>query len=260
MKKVLSFALALVMTVSSLSVFGGALEVKAATNITRGAATEIADNGFVTDTYENEESKTGRWFKITNYKNECAVAEVTMTDVKGSWPHYEFFYSNGKGTGNSGFFTSDSETQYVCLEARETVYIHIYDDHYSAEFNIAMTMQNDHANSLKTAKKTYKSGKCLYGDIQNDKDVDVFKIKAKKTGKMTIKITNNDLGNDLSHLNYTVFDKNRRAKAKGRVDLAKTKKVTVKVKKGQCIYVQLSGYFFCAREEKGSYVISTKIK
>ncbi len=261
MKRVLGLVMAAVLTVSSLGGFGG-LKVKAAeTNVSRETALEIGNDDFKTGSLTKEESKVGRWYKFTNYSNQCSYAEVTMSHTDGDvWPNFAFYYKNGKATGHSGFFTGDGETVVIGMEAHETIYLHIHSDGWRSGFSTYVKITPEEPNDFKTAKKTYKSGKNIYGTIEHDKDVDFFKIKPKKTGTMTIKITNNDLGNDLSHLKYTVFNKSKRAKANGSIDYGKTKKIKLKVKKNQPIYIKLEGYFFCARRENGTYVIGTKIK
>ncbi len=263
MKRVLSCVMALVLTVSGLTVFGDRVNAKAAgTNVSREAAMVIEDNGFKEGSFTKTEGATGLWYKFTNNSDECKIAEVTMVQTSGDvWPGYSFSYANGKAVDNAGgYFTGSGDTKYIGVEAHETVYLHIFKKGWSCGFSVALTMLADDANSLETAKKVYKSGKNIYGKIQNGTDVDVFKIKAKKSGKMVIKITNNDLGNDLSKLKYTIYNKSRKAKKNGEVRLAKTEKITMKVKKNQVIYVSLNGYFFAAKNEQGSYVISTKIK
>ncbi len=261
MKRVLGLVMAAVLTVSSLGGFGG-LKVKAAeTNVSRETALEIGNDDFKTGSLTKEESKVGRWYKFTNYSNQCSYAEVTMSHTDGDvWPNFAFYYKNGKATGHSGYFTGDGETVVIGMEAHETIFLHIHSDGWRSGFSTYVKITPEEPNDFKTAKKTYKSGKNIYGTIEHDKDVDFFKIKPKKTGTMTIKITNNDLGNDLSHLKYTVFNKSKRAKANGSIDYGKTKKVKIKVKKNQPIYIKLEGYFFCARRENGTYVIGTKIK
>ena len=114
--------------------------------------------------------------------------------------------------------------------------------------------------SFKDAK-TYKSGKRISAKLDFAGDEDVFKIKAKKSGKMVIKVSNNDVGDDLfSKLEYTIYNKSKVAKANEIIKKTITGKKTIKVKKGQVVYVKvkMSGSQFQYR--LGGYSISTKIK
>ena len=123
MKKVLGVVMALALSVSGVTAFGGGVEVKAEeTNVSRETALEIEDNGFKTGSFTKDESEVGRWYKFTNNSNDCAMAEVTMTHTDGStWPNYNFFYTNGKSTGNSSYFTGNGKTEFIGVEAHETV-------------------------------------------------------------------------------------------------------------------------------------------
>ena len=274
-KKVLGLALALSLAITGGTVAGNdSLTVKAAvvknfdspaTNISIATAETIENNSFKEGSISKKDAYGARWYKFTNPYNTVAVAEVTFSHTGGDvWPGYAFYSKNGKaveGLDYSGSFTGDGLSIKVGLEAGETKYIRVDKPNWNAAWMISLSIQaNDEANNFKTAK-TVKSGKRIYGKLDYAGDVDVFKIKAKKSGKMTIKVTNNDVGEDLfSKLDYTIYNKSKVAKASDTLKKTVTGKKTLRVKKGQVVYVKINMHGVLRQNRLGEYTISTKIK
>ncbi|MCR5656344.1 MAG: hypothetical protein K6G06_02670 [Butyrivibrio sp.] len=277
-KKVLGVMLALSLAITG-GTFAGAekLTVEAAapknfdspaTNISIATAEEIGNNAFKEGSLSSKDLYGERWYKFTNPYATEAVAEVTFSQTGGDvWPGYAFYSKNGKaieGLDYSGYFTGSGLTVNVGLEAGETKYIRIDKKDWNVAWMTSLTINaGDESNSFNTAKKakTYKAGKRIYGKLDYAGDVDIFKIKANKTGKMTIKVSNNDVGDDLfSKLDFTVYNKSRVAKGTETLKKTVTGKKSIKVKKGQIVYVKINMHGVQKQSRCGEYSIKTKIK
>ena len=271
MKKFLSTILILAITFTSHTAFGiNTINAKAAvnfdspqTNISISTAAEIANNTFSEGSFSKNDPYHQRWYKFTNPYNTAAVVQVTLSKRGGDvWPNYSFYDKKGKaeeGLCYSGSFTSGGTTVNVGLNAGETKYLKISKDSaWSLAWTTSITISPEEANTIKTSR-TAKSGKTLYGSLNFAGDEDVFKIKAKKSGKMKITVSNNDIGGLFDKFEYTVYNKSKVAKKTGRIDPAKSDKYTITVKKGQVVYIKVR----CTASNSkylGDYVIKTKIK
>ena len=274
-KKVLGLALAF-----SLAITGGAfagdqsLTVQAATkksfdspatNISIATAEEIGNDTFKAGSVSAEDAYGERWYKFTNPYSKEAVAEVTFSHTDGNyWPDYAFYSKNGKaieGLDYSGYFTSSGLTIKVGLEAGESKYLRVFKPNHNAAWMISLSItQSDEPNSFQTAN-VVKSGKRINGKLDFAGDEDVFKIKAKKAGKLVVSVSNNDCGNDiLSKFEFPVYNKSKVAKKNVEVKKTKTGKATIKVKKGQVVYVKVNAKGMKEQSKLGSYSIKTTIK
>ena len=277
MKKVLGLALAFSLAITGGTFAGGqSMTAKAATprnydspatNISIATAEEIGNNAFKEGSLSSKDAYGERWYKFTNPYATEAVAEVTLAQTSGYVsPGYAFYSKNGKaieGLDYSGNF-SKGLTINVGLEAGETKYFKVSMDDWNVSWMISLSINaGDESNSFNTVKKakTYKAGKRIYGKLDYAGDVDIFKIKANKTGKMTIKVSNNDVGDDLfSRLDYTVYNKSRVAKGTETLKKTVTGKKSIKVKKGQVVYVKVNMHGVQLQSKNGEYSIQTKIK
>ena len=233
----------------------------AGTNVSIATAEEVTEGTFKEGLIEKGETNRERWYKFTNNTGSDAAFEVTITGKAGTdWSHYYFFDGKGKGEDESGLVTGLSKVFVLGINKGETKYLKIEntDVNKTAGWTTSVSFTAEETNGF-NGLKTIKSGKTIYGKIDYKKDVDTYKIKAKKSGTMTIKITNNNIDGLLAKFEYTVFNKSKAAKAKGIVKVANTGKVKIKVKKGQCVYVQVGGRDL-GDKSLGDYVIKTKIK
>ncbi len=95
-------------------------------------------------------------------------------------------------------------------------------------------------------------------------DVDVYKIKAKKAGKMVISVTDKSIrGNtaDWIGVSFKIYNKAKKSKkGETEVSIGQTRSKSIKVKKGEWVYVEVKGNGVDLEEHLGEYSVSTKIK
>lgn len=225
------------------------------TNITMGSALEIPNNSFVEGSVDyNDPSGGFRWYKFTNANNCESVAVVTVTASTNN-PECAVFNSLGGSDGKSTY-AWPCATFHVGMKAGETKYLKVSNGTWKGAWTASVSISPEEANTFETAKK-YKSGKRINGKLNYLDDIDIYKIKAKKTGVMKIAITNNE-----NHyaVEYTVYNKSKVAKKNGDVLKAKTAKTKMKVKKGQYVYVEIKRKNVAFDTDLGTYSIKTKIK
>ncbi len=266
MKKDLLKKVAAAVLAATLAI-GGTVTVPQFANVARAAASntsmataqEVVAGTVAQGLIEKNETTRERWYKYTNNTGSDAVAKVTITG-NNDWSHYHFFDNSGVGEGEDGIVTGLSKVFYLGVNKGEAGYLKIDNDSIKdiAGFSISVSFTAEETNGFNGLKKI-KSGKAIYGKLDYKKDVDTYKIKAKKSGKMIVKVTNNGIDGTFAELEYKVCNKSRAAKASGRLRISKTGKAKIKVKKGQCIYVQVKGHDL-GDNSLGDYVITTKIK
>ena len=229
-------------------------------NYSMETAEEISNNSWKQGSLECDDIYGERWYKFKNYSNKDVVAEISVTKTEGTAStKYAVFSEIGSGEKKSGHFDTNGETIHIGMKAGETSLLRVSDPGWSSAWVVSVKMTEEEPNKLTNAKK-YKSGKRIYGKLEYTKDVDVFKIKAKKSGTMTIKISNNGVAGDFAALEYKVYNKAKVSKAHANVDDTKTAVKKMKVKKGQYVYVEVKGFRTNEESNLGEYSIMTKIK
>ena len=260
--KVASVALTAVMAMGVVFTPGFAKTAYAAgSNVSIATAQEVTAGTFVEGLIEKGETNRERWYKFTNNTGSDAAVEVTITGKSGTdWGHYYFYDGKGRGEDESGLVTGLSKVFILGAEKGEAKYLKIENTALkdTCGWTVSVNYTPEETNGF-NGLKAIKSGKTIHGKLDYKKDVDTYKIKAKKTGTMTIKITNNSIDGTFAKFEYTVLNKSKAAKAKGIVKVANTGKAKIKVKKGQCIYVQVCGKDM-GDKSLGDYVIKTKLK
>ena len=231
-----------------------------AVNYSIETAQEIPNNSYKQGSFESDDTYGERWYKFKNYGSKDVVAEISVTKTEGTAStKYAVFSEIGSGEKKSGHFDTNGETIHVGMKAGETSLLRISDPGWSSAWVVSVKMTEEEPNKIASAKK-YNSGKRIYGKLDYTKDVDVFKIKAKKSGVMTIKISNNGIAGDFAALEYKVYNKAKVSKAHANVADTKTGVKKIKVKKGQYVYVEVKGYRTNEESNLGEYSIMTKIK
>ncbi|WP_408072001.1 hypothetical protein [Butyrivibrio sp. JL13D10] len=225
------------------------------TNISMTTAIEIPNNSFVEGAVGYDDPSGGfRWYKFTNpYDCDC-VATVTVTASTHN-PECALFNSLGGSDGKRGY-AWPSIAFHAGLKAGETKYLKVSNGEWKGAWTASVSITPEEGNAFKVAK-SYKSGKRINGKLDYLEDVDIYKIKAKKTGVMKFSITNNENHYDVK---YTVYNKGKAAKKTGEVKEAETKNGKLKIKKGQYIYIEIKRGSIAFDSELGSYSIKTKIK
>ena len=246
--------------------FGGALTVPqfaktayaAGSNVSITTAEEIQNNTWKEGSFTKDDPKGERWYKFTNYTNKDVVAEISITKTQGcASSKYAVLGEIGEGEKKSGSFDTDGEKVYIGMKPGETNHLRVYDPGWDTAWIAAVKINEEEPNSIAKSVKV-KSGKRIHGKLDYTTDVDVYKIKAKKTGTMTIKISNNGITG--GSLEYKIYNKSRVSKAHANVEDTETGVKKMKVKKGQYVYVEIKGYNVTYDRELGEYSIMTKIK
>lgn len=273
MKKVLGVVLALSLTVTG-AVTTGSMNVKAAGPVvTALAASNTADTAEVIENnttkagaVEWEEDTVERWYKFTNPYKTDSVAVVTFTATMACHPAYKVYDSTfaDPDVCQEGYFHQDQpDTVHVGLKAGETKYVKVLNN-YKASWNVSLSITPEEVNTIKAAKKTVKSGTTINARMDYVGDVDVYKIKAKKAGKMVISVTDKSIrGNtaDWIGVSFKVYNKAKKSKkGETEVSIGQTRSKSIKVKKGEWVYVEVKGNGVDLEEHLGEYSVSTKIK
>lgn len=221
------------------------------------ATAQELQNGIPTEgVIEKDDPSRVKWYKVTNTTGQDAVVNVSLTESGTSeWPHYYIFDDSGVTEQRSGLCTGIGERETIGLDAGQTKYIKMeLKAGRKAGFILSVKITPEEKNGFKGLKKI-NSGKSIFGNLDYKEDVDIYKIKAKKTGTMVVTITSNNAYGLL----YTVYNNGRAAKASGRLGKAESFKKKIKVKKGKCVYVKVSSRGSII-DELGDYTIQTKIK